>query len=153
MHFKAWRVLVILAAGTAAGILWGVFSGKGFALGGNAFLREGEDVEVIEAPEAKKRLDRGALFLDARPVAFHRMGHIPGALSLPEDDFEGAFPSLEKNLRGRFDLVVYCSGFGCEASHIVARKLRQRGIPAAILHDGWPAWTDAGYPVSKGADP
>jgi len=48
---------------------------------------------------------------------------------------------------------VYCSGFGCEASHIVARRLRERGIPAAILHDGWPAWTDAGYPVREGAEP
>jgi rhodanese-related sulfurtransferase len=153
MNFKAWRLAVILAAGAAAGILWGVSSGRGFALDGNAFLREGEDIEVIEAPEAKKRLDQGALFLDARPVAFYRMSHIPGALPLPEDDFEGAFPSVEKTLRGRFDLVVYCSGFGCEASHIVARRLRERGIPAAILHDGWPAWTDAGYPVREGAEP
>src|SRR5262245_1917163 len=146
MNFKAWRVLVILAAGAGAGLFWSLFSGRGFALGGNAFLREGEDAEVIEAPEARKRLDHGALFLDARPVAFYRMSHIPGALPLPEDDFEGAFPALEKRLRARFDLVVYCSGFGCEASHIVARRLRERGIPAAILHDGWPAWTDAGYP-------
>ena len=152
MRFKAWRLAVILAAGTAAGILWGAFSGRGFALGGNAFLRAGEGIETIEAPEAKKRLDRGALFLDARPAVFHKMSHIPGALSLPEDDFDRVFASVEKSLRGRFDLVVYCSGFGCEASHIVARKLKERGIPAAILHDGWPAWTDAGYPVHKGAD-
>ena len=41
-------------------------------------------------------------------------------------------------------------GFGCEASHIVARKLKERGIPAAILHEGWPAWQDAHYPVREG---
>jgi rhodanese-related sulfurtransferase len=81
------------------------------------------------------------------------MGHIPGALPLPEDDFERGFAKLEDTLRRRFDIVVYCSGYGCEASHIVARKLRERGVEAAVLHEGWPAWTDAGYAVKQGDQP
>ena len=31
----------------------------------------------------------------------------------------------------------------------MARKLRERGIHAVILHEGWPAWTDAGYPSRR----
>jgi rhodanese-related sulfurtransferase len=81
------------------------------------------------------------------------MAHVPGALPLPEDDFEKAFTRIEPRLRSTFDLVVYCSGFGCEASHIVAKKLKERGIQAAILHEGWPAWEEARYPVREGAEP
>jgi len=35
----------------------------------------------------------------------------------------------------------------------VARKLKERGIPAVVLSEGWPAWTEAGYPTKEGAKP
>lgn len=153
MNLRWWRLLAIVAVGIGLGLAWNAWSGRGLALGANAFVRPGDDVEMVEAPAAKARLDKGALFLDARPIDFYPMGHIPGALPLPEDDFDRAFAKLEETLRRRFDIVVYCSGYGCEASHIVSRKLRERGIQAAILHEGWPAWTDAGYPVTVGQAP
>ncbi len=151
MSTRALRIIAIAATGITAGLLWNAVSPRGFALGRSVFVQSGD--EVIEAAEAKTRLDRGALFLDARPADFWKMSHIPGALSLPEDDFDPAFAQLEPRLRSTFNLVVYCSGYGCEASHIVARKLRDKGVHAAILNEGWPAWTDAGYPVSKGGQP
>jgi rhodanese-related sulfurtransferase len=77
------------------------------------------------------------------------MNRIPGALSLPEDDFDRAFAQLEGQLRRASGIVVYCSGFGCDASHIVARKLRERGFIAAILDEGIPAWEDAGFPMDS----
>ena len=141
----------MLALGVGLGLAWNGFSGRGIALSKNVFIRA-ED-EVIEAKEAKARLERGALFLDARPRDFWKMEHVPGSLPLPENDFDSAFAGLEPRLRSSFDIVVYCSGFGCEASHIVAAKLRERGIHAAILHEGWPAWTDAGYPTRTGDRP
>jgi rhodanese-related sulfurtransferase len=145
------RAVAIVVFGSTLGLAWNSLSGRGFALSRNVFIKEGD--EVIEAGEAKRRLDKGALFLDARPEAFYKMAHVPGALPLPEDDFERAFKQIEPRLRSHFDLVVYCSGFGCEASHIVAKKLKERGIQAAILHEGWPAWEEARYPVREGAEP
>ncbi|HVR69599.1 MAG TPA: rhodanese-like domain-containing protein [Vicinamibacteria bacterium] len=153
MSFRGWRLVVIVAAGLGLGLGWNAWSGRGLALGSNAFVRPGDDVELVEAAAAKARLDQGALFLDARGIDYYVMGHIPGALPLPEDDFERAYARLEDTLRRRFDIVVYCSGYGCEASHIVARKLRERGVEAAILHEGWPSWTEAGYPVTEGEEP
>jgi rhodanese-related sulfurtransferase len=147
------RVIAIPAAGLVLGLAWNAWSGRGIALGGNAFVREGDAIEEVEAREAKALLDRGALFLDARPRAFYDMSHVAGAFPLPEDDFDKAFAPLEDRLRRTFDIVVYCSGYGCEASHIVARRLAEKGIRAAVLHEGWPAWTDAGYPVKEGAQP
>jgi rhodanese-related sulfurtransferase len=153
MSLRWWRVLAIVAVGLGLGFAWNAVSGRGLALGANAFVRPGEDLEEIEASVAKSRWQGGALVLDARGIDFYKMGHIPGALPLPEDDFDHAFANLEDTLRRRFDIIVYCAGYGCEASHIVTRKLRERGIQATILHEGWPAWTDAGYPVKEGDQP
>jgi rhodanese-related sulfurtransferase len=144
---RAGRILLIAAAGLACGMAWNTWSGRGIALGANAFLREG--AEEIPAAEAKERFDRGALFLDARPVANYEMSHIPNAVPLPEDDFDRHFTAIEARLRASFDAVVYCAGYGCEASHLVAERLKAKGIHVAILNEGWPAWTDAGYPVTE----
>jgi rhodanese-related sulfurtransferase len=145
------RAAAIVLSGALLGLAWNAASGRGIALSANVLVRA-ED-EIIDAREARARLDRGALFLDARPVDFYRMAHVPGALPLPEDGFEAAFARIEPQLRSRFDIVVYCSGFGCEASHLVAGRLRERGIQAAILQEGWPAWTDAGFPTREGDVP
>jgi rhodanese-related sulfurtransferase len=153
MGLRAWRMAAILAAGFVLGLCWNAWSGRGIDLRANAFILPGEKLEEIPAAEAKKRLDDGAVFLDARPLAFYEMQHIPGALPLPEDDFEAAFQRIEPRLRSSFDIVVYCSGFGCEASHNVTRALRKKGVAAVILNEGWPAWTDAGYPVRDGKQP
>jgi rhodanese-related sulfurtransferase len=150
----AWsRVVAIPAAGLVLGLAWNAWSGRGLALAGNAFVRESDAIEEVEVREARARVEKGALVLDARPRAFYDMSHVPGALPLPEDDFDRAFAAIEDRLRSHFDIIVYCSGYGCEASHIVARKLAGKSIRAAILHEGWPAWTDAGYPVKEGPQP
>src|SRR5438045_5262688 len=142
------RIVVLLVAATVLGLAWNAASGRGIALGKNAYVREGD--EVIPVAEARARLDKGGLFLDARPLPFYEMSHIPGALPLPEDDFDRAFAKIEPRLRSSFDVVVYCSGFGCEASHLVARRLKERGIPAVAINEGWQAWTDASDPTREG---
>jgi rhodanese-related sulfurtransferase len=151
MTLRVGRILVIVLAAAVLGLGWNHLSGRGFALTGNAYVAAGD--EQVTAAEARARLDKGALFLDARPVAFYEMSHIPGALPLPEDDFDRAFAKIEPRLRSTFDIVVYCSGFGCEASHLVARKLKGLGVPAVVLSEGWPAWTEAGYPTREGKQP
>lgn len=141
------RFILILVTGAAAGLLWNAASGRGFALGRSVLVQDGD--ELVTANDARMLLDRGALFLDARPRDFWRMNRIPGALALPEDDFDRSLPEVEPQLRRASGIVVYCSGFGCEASHVVARRLRERGLIAAILDEGLPAWQDAGFPVDS----
>jgi rhodanese-related sulfurtransferase len=147
MLFDWKRFILILVAGASAGLLWNAASGRGFALGRSVLVQAGD--EIVQARDAKALLDRGAVFLDARPRDFWRMSRIPGALPLPEDDFDRAFGEAEERLRRASGIVVYCSGFGCEASHIVARKLRERGFIAAILDEGLPAWQDLGLPTDS----
>ncbi len=147
LHMRAdWkRFLLILAIGAAAGLAWNAWSGRGFALSRSVFAQAGD--VVVKAEEAKVLHDKGALFLDARPLDFWRMSRIPGARALPEDDFDEAYPKVEPEMRKAKAIVVYCSGYGCEASHIVARRLREKGFDAAILDEGLPAWQDARLPM------
>ena len=145
------RVLVIVGAGAILGFAWNQWSGRGFELRANALVLPGD--EEIKPAEAKKRQDKGALFLDVRPALNYEIGHIPGALSYPLEKFDEMFPAMEPRLRDSMDIVVYCAGFGCDASHMVARKLKEKRIPAVVLQEGWPAWTDAGYPTKEGKQP
>ena len=139
------RLVGIVVGSALLGLAWNALSGRGLALERHVFVEQGEP--VVDVAEAKRRHEQGALFLDARPRLFFEMEHVPGARPLPEDEFEAAFADVEPELRQALDVVVYCSGYGCEASHIVARQLRERGVPAVVLHDGWPAWIEAGYPI------
>lgn len=148
---RLWRGVALVVVGTFAGFVWNAVSGRGIALTQNVFIEEGD--ALIDAVAAKAELDRGTLFLDARPRAFYEMEHIPGSLPLPEDEFDAGFAELEPRLRAELSVIVYCSGYGCEASHIVARKLQERGVAARILHEGWPAWLDEGFPTTQGAEP
>jgi rhodanese-related sulfurtransferase len=141
------RFLLILALGAAAGLAWNGWSGRGFALSRSVFAQAGD--VVVKAEQARVLHERGALFLDARPRDFWRMNRIPRALALPEDDFDKAYPEVEQEMRRAKAVVVYCSGYGCEASHVVARRLREKGFDAAILDEGLPAWQDAGLPVDS----
>jgi rhodanese-related sulfurtransferase len=147
MSFDWKRFISILVTGVAVGLSWNAGSGRGFALGRSVLVQAGD--EIVTATDAKVLLDRGALFLDARPRDFWRMSRIPGSLPLPEEDFDRGFAETESRLRRASGIVVYCSGFGCEASHVVARKLRERGFIAAILDEGLPAWQDAGLPLDS----
>lgn len=150
---RVWRMAAIVFTGIGLGLGWNAASGRGFALGRNAFLLPGDQLVEIPVAEAKQRLERGALVLDARGWEFYKMGHIPGSLNLPMEDFENAFRKLEPKLRSGFDNIVYCAGYGCEASHIVVRQLKEKGVHAVILNEGWPAWQDAGYPTREGETP
>ena len=151
MVSRGLRIAVIVVVGAVCGVAWNSLSGKGFDLSQSVFVQAGD--ELIPATEARLWLDRGALFVDARPRDFWRMSRIPGALCLPEEEFEHAFVELEPQLRQNLSLIVYCSGYGCESSHIVARQLRGRGFPAVILDEGLPAWEDEGYPIDTEARP
>jgi rhodanese-related sulfurtransferase len=139
------RFILIWAAGASLGLAWNAASGRGLALGRSGLLLAGDALAAAAA--GKRLLDAGALFLDARPRDFWRMSRIPGALPLPEEDFERSFQEAEPRLRRATAIVVYCGGYGCEASHLVARQLRERGFAAAILDEGLPAWQDAGLPL------
>jgi len=87
--------------------------------------------------------------LDARPALFYQLAHVPGAYSLPREDFEASYGRLksllEKDKSQR--LVVYCSGLSCEDSAIVRQTLlRLNFMNVAVFSGGWDEWTQAKLP-------
>jgi len=93
--------------------------------------------------------NKGGLVLDARPEIFHRLGHVPGALSLPRDDFEKGYAALKGKLEADQSqpLVIYCSDSSCEDSGLVKKSLATLGYTnLALFEDGWSEWTNAKKP-------
>lgn len=87
------------------------------------------------------------LVLDARPEIFHRLGHVPSAVSLAREDFENAYTALRSRLEKDKSqpLVVYCSGASCEDSELVKQSLESLGYTnVGIFRGGWSEWQAAG---------
>ena len=133
------RFTLILAAGASLGLVW------------NACERARHRARPERLRAGRRRARGGAGREDAARQGRALPRRAPARLLRDEPHPRRAAPArggLRRGLRGargprcagELDIVVYCSGYGCEASHIVARKLRERGIHAAILDEGWPAW-------------
>ena len=64
------------------------------------------DVPRISAVEAKTRYDTGtALFVDVRDQEAYAAAHIPGALSLPLQEFETSYQALPRAA----EIITYCT--------------------------------------------
>lgn len=100
--------------------------------------------EFVDFVENKR-----GLVLDARPEIFHRLGHVPGALSLPRDDFENIYPTLKDKLEVDLaqPVVIYCASVSCEDADLVKKALAALGFTQLKLFErGWAEWTAAGKP-------
>lgn len=101
------------------------------------------DLEKLNALLESKK----AIVIDARPEIFHRLGHIPGALSLPRDDFEESYAKHKDTLaKNKLEvLVVYCSSSSCGDSDLIRNALRVLGYErVTVFRGGWSEWTSAG---------
>ncbi len=105
--------------------------------------------QVIQAA-----MSRTHLIIDARPDVFWEIGHIPGAISLPQKQFAEYYPKTENLLReamaaGR-PLLLYCADLHCPDAGALARELNQRGFNGLLLFEaGWAAWEKAGQAVES----
>lgn len=99
--------------------------------------------------EALERFQaNAAVFVDARAREDYRQGHIPGAVNLPDQQFDEFFgPFFEEIDPERF-LITYCEGEHCPLSGSLAEKLREAGYDRVfVLQDGWGQWKRRELPV------
>jgi rhodanese-related sulfurtransferase len=148
-------VALAMLVGMAVNIrlLWNVWSGE---IPGSAVLNEpGSENEPLPMPISLAELsDLSAdevLLLDARHVDLYLQGHLPAARSLPWGEIESRLDDFRREVPLHNTLVVYCSGYGCEDSFLLAQRLMAAGYEdVRVFEGGMPEWRDAGLPVEKG---
>ncbi|MDP1662296.1 MAG: rhodanese-like domain-containing protein [Phycisphaerales bacterium] len=89
--------------------------------------------------------------VDAREPAEFAQGRIGGALNLPPGEFYGKIPdAVLQRLSRDLPIVVYCGGGNCDASKMVAMRLKDLGFSQTYVYDdGFTGWTQAGEAVEK----
>lgn len=143
--------LGIVACGTVMGLVHNHVSAEGIGLTQHP-LQAVSDLEeswFLDTSAAKRKWDEGVTFVDARAEDFYLYeGHIAGAISLPVLEFDSVFPLVKDRLPAPEDeIVCYCSGFGCEESTELARRLTEAGYRFVYVYKGgWPEWSEAELP-------
>lgn len=93
--------------------------------------------------------NNSALLVDARPFKKYQQETILNSISVPDtqlDKYIGRFP-INKEER----IIVFCGGYNCEKSHIVANKLISLGYKNVLVYSaGLPQWKNENLPTTKG---
>ncbi len=86
-----------------------------------------------------------ALLIDARPNPKYLGGTIPSALSIPDTQIEKYIAQLDKVAKDK-EIIVFCGGWDCEKSPIVAGYLKGKGYTNVKLYQaGEPEWKTKNY--------
>lgn len=112
------------------------------------------DYAVIGHAELKALVEADArtfMLVDARNPEEYREAHIPGAVNIPQSQFEsftGLLPA-DKNVM----LVFYCNGVKCGKSKKEAKQAMELGYSNVhVFAEGMPVWEEVGYSFYKGGD-
>jgi rhodanese-related sulfurtransferase len=104
-----------------------------------AILAVGVNLPAITPADALASLNKGEklTFIDVRPLADYKVGHIANAISVPAQ----LVPAKQLPPLGR--VVVYDDGLGQNTATAAAEALnRKTGISAEALQGGYASWQD-----------
>jgi rhodanese-related sulfurtransferase/DNA-binding transcriptional ArsR family regulator len=115
-----------------------------------SYLGEPGSIELVSREALEERLAaKNVVLVDLRPSEEYAAGHIPGALSIPHRDLEARLSELPAGA----EIVTYCRGPFCVLAAQGIALLRQRGLNARRLEDGFPEWRLSGRPIATGGLP
>jgi rhodanese-related sulfurtransferase len=85
------------------------------------------------------------MLIDSRPAARkYDVGHIPGAVNIPETQFDSLAPKLLPADKSML-LIFYCEGPECSLSHKGAFKAEKLGYTNVVVYtNGYPEWIKKG---------
>ncbi|RKZ58453.1 MAG: ArsR family transcriptional regulator [Gammaproteobacteria bacterium] len=116
----------------------------------NTYLTVKDDLEPIPRSELLDRVRDGLVtVLDVRPVEEYAAGHVPGAVNIPLQELEERLEELTNQQGENREVVAYCRGPHCVLAFDAVARLRDKGIKARRLEDGYPEWQVAGLPIEK----
>lgn len=102
--------------------------------------------EYVQAAVANgTRNGAKALLIDARPNGKYLVGTIPSSLNIPDTQIDKYIGQLDKVAKDK-EIIVYCGGWACEKSPIVAGYLKNNGYTNVKLYQaGEPEWKKMSY--------
>lgn len=110
-------------------------------------------IKAVNLEQAYTLYNDGVKFVDSRDMWEYADGHIKGAVSFPEIEFETDHPALQK-IKKDEKLVIYCSSSECGLSTKLAIELLKLGYENLfVFEEGWDAWLENGYPIETGELP
>jgi rhodanese-related sulfurtransferase/DNA-binding transcriptional ArsR family regulator len=116
----------------------------------NTYLTVKDDLEPIPRTELLERVKDGLVtVLDVRPAEEYAAGHVPGAVNIPLQELEDRLEELNNQGGENREIVAYCRGPHCVLAFDAVARLRDKGMKARRLEDGYPEWQVAGLPVEK----
>ena len=115
---------------------------KVFAKGFPEYMKVPGNYASVTGEWVKKQMDQATpmVVVDSRPKRKkYDKGHIPGALSIPDSQFDKYKDQLPQD---KSQLVVfYCGGLKCRLSHKSAQKAIAMGYTKVkVFATGYPAW-------------
>ncbi len=112
----------------------------------NTFLTVKDNLEPVPATELLDRVRNDLVtVLDVRPPEEYQSGHVPGAINIPLSELEKHLDELDSEQ----EVVAYCRGPHCVLAFEAVAQLRDKGINARRLQDGFPEWKASGLPVEQ----
>ncbi|MDH5473538.1 MAG: metalloregulator ArsR/SmtB family transcription factor [Gammaproteobacteria bacterium] len=112
----------------------------------NTYLTVKDDLEPVPREELLKRVkDDLVTVIDVRPWEEYAAGHVPGAINVPIKDLKTYLQQLDESQ----EIVAYCRGPHCVLAFDAVLQMRQQGLHARRLEDGFPEWKNAGLPVES----
>ncbi|WP_418187522.1 rhodanese-like domain-containing protein [Aliarcobacter lanthieri] len=108
-------------------------------------------LEQVNFEYVKKKVGVGnrssteAILIDARPEGKYIKGTIPSSLNITDSAFEEGYKQIEDLAKDK-ELIVFCGGYGCEKSPIVAELLKKKGHKNVKVYSaGEPEWATKSY--------
>lgn len=87
-----------------------------------------------------------ALLIDARPNPKYLASTIPSSINIPDTQIDKFIGQLDKMAKDK-EIIVFCGGWDCEKSPIVADHLKSKGFTNVKLYQaGEPEWISKNYP-------
>ena len=143
---------VILTLAAILGFLFTGITGKGLfkasPAGKDTVLQGIVSPATLAFAEARELyLRREGVFIDARSSVEFGGGHIPGAVSLPLQEFEASHLVLSY-LPKDWMIITYCDGADCNSSTELALRLHAEGYSnVKVFFGGWKEWCEHKEPT------
>jgi rhodanese-related sulfurtransferase/DNA-binding transcriptional ArsR family regulator len=112
----------------------------------DSYLTIKDNLEPIRREELMSRARDGLVtVIDVRPPEEYAAGHVSGAINVSLSDLEHRLLEFQPDQ----EIVAYCRGPHCVLAFDAVARLREKGLKARRLEDGYPEWKTAGLPVES----